>query len=320
MATPYNLVSADAQLRLTEFSDAYAAALAMGAPNTWAKDFGLAYSSNAIRTVYPLPVSAAGYKLRQGDDKLRALYEKSLSIKPVEYQDGVQEKAQIIEAPDFIGWQQEPSKIALETLRFPNKLVAQLLKDNPTLEFDGKALFADDHPINVLDDGVKDVAGNATFDNNLSSGTLAGGVVGSAAEYFAKLPGPNGEVMGLQLTHVLVPSALQRKFREYLESDVMYNAMLAGTTNTNFLSKNLYANAVTPVFCPELKDADVVYWIAAGGPPPWIVQDGGTPEEIRYEKDSDYYKDTGYLAVKYILRMGTAAALPHAIAKQQVTG
>lgn len=320
MAIPYNLLSADAQQRLTEFSDAYAASLAMGAPGTWGKDFGLTYSSNAIKTIYPLPVSAAGYKLREGDDKMRALYEKSLTIKPKEYQDGVQELRQIIEAPDFIGWGDEPSRIALETLRFPNKLVAQLLKDNPTLEFDAKALFADDHPINVLDDGVKDVAGNSTFDNNFSSGTLAGGAVGSAVEYFEKMPGPNGETMGLTLTHVLVPSALARKFREYLESDVMYNAMLAGSSNTNFLSKNLYANAVTPVYCPELKDADIVYWIASGGPKPWIVQDGGTPEEITYDTSSDFYKDTGFLARKYVLRMGVAAALPHAIARQQITG
>lgn len=320
MATPFNLVSADAQQRLTEFSDAFMTAYSLAAPNLWAREHGLLYSSRAIKSVFPLPVSAAGYKLREGDDKMRALYEKSCTVMPKEYQDGIKEKAQIIEAPDFIGWQQEPQKVATETLRFPNKLVAQLLKDNPTLEFDAKALFADDHPINVLDDSVKDVAGNTSFDNNLSSGTLAGGAVGSAVEYFAKLPGPNGEVMGLQLTHVLVPSALQRKFREYLESDLMYNAMLQGGSGTNLISNNIYSNAVTPIFCPELKDADVVYWLAAGGPQPWILQDCGPPEEVHYDKDSDFYKDTGFIAIKYILSMGAAAALPHAIAKQQITG
>jgi phage major head subunit gpT-like protein len=320
MATPYNLLSADAQQRLTEFSDSYFASLAMGAPNTWARDFGLLYSSNAIKTIYPLPVSAAGYKLRQGDDKMRALYEKSLSIKPKEYQDGVQELRQIIEAPDFIGWGEEPSRIALETLRFPNLLVASLLNDNPTLEFDGLSLFNDSHPINVLDDGVKDVAGNTTFDNNFASAALNATTVGDVRKYFRRLPGPNGQVMGLMLSHVIVPAALEELFRKFFESDHMYNATLIGGSGTNLISNNIYKGAVTVVVAPELLSDSKVYWIASNGPKPYIVQDGGTPEEITYDESSDFYKNTGMLGRKYVLRMGTAAALPHAIAVQTITG
>src|SRR6187455_2532562 len=101
MASPYDLVSRDAQLALTEFSSEFDAALALGEVDQWAKSFALVNSSRAIRTTYPIPVSAAGYVLRQGDDKMRSLFEKSISMSPVEWVDGVAELARIIEAPDF---------------------------------------------------------------------------------------------------------------------------------------------------------------------------------------------------------------------------
>lgn len=326
MATPYNLVSADAQLRLTEFSDAFAAQLAIGAPNTWAKDFGQVISSGAIKTISPIPVSAAGYKLRQGDDKMRKLYERHVTIMPTEYQDGVQEKAMIIEAPDFIGWGEEPAKIANEAQRQPNNLVAALLKANPTLEFDGLPLFSASHPVNVLDDSVADVAGSKVFSNLFASGVVGSAIFANAIQSFGTRPGPNGQPLGVsnRVTHVLVPPALERKFAEFLNGDLMYSVMLGGSpadaSSTNRAQSNIYKGAVQLVVGYELQEADQVYWIAAGGPKPWIVQDGGSPEEMRYDKDSDFYKDTGYIGVKYVLRMGCAAALPHGIAKQNITG
>jgi hypothetical protein len=321
MANPYLLLSPDAQLALTEFSDALQMALTIAAPNTWAKDFALLDSSGSPRTVYPLPVSAAKYVLRDGDDKMRKLLEKSVSVQMYEYQDGVQERATMIEAPDFFGWPNEPARIANETQRHPNILIAALLKANPTLEFDGKAMFASDHPINVLDDSVTDVSGNTTFDNDFSSAAATSGtdLIKTAAKYFRTLPGANGRVMGLQLSDVIVPAALEETFKVILNSDLMYNAYLAGASNTNIVSSNLYKGAVNLVVAPELEDDNVVYWVAKNGPAPWILKDGGSPEEIVYDKSSDHYKNTGYIGLKYVLKMGTAAALPHAIARQTIT-
>lgn len=326
MATPYNLVSADAQIRLTEFTDAFAAQLAIGAPSTWGKDFGQVISSNAIKTIAPIPISAAGYKLRQGDDKMRKLYERHTTIMPTEFQDGVNEKAMIIEAPDFIGWGDEPAKIANEAQRHPNVLVAKMLAAQPTLEFDGVPMFGA-HPVNVLDSSVVTTPGGlATFNNLFAAGVVGSAIFSSAIQHFSTVPGPNGRPLGVanRLTHVLVPPPLERKFAEFLNGDLMYSAMLGGappdSASTNRAQSNIYKGAVQLVVGYELENVDQVYWIAAGGPKPWIVQDGGAPEEMRYDKDSDFYKDTGYLGVKYVLRMGVAPALPHGIAQQQITG
>lgn len=323
MANPYLLLSSDAQLALTEFSDALQAALTIPAGGTWAKDFGLVDSSNAPRTVFPLPVSAAKYILRAGDDKMRKLYEKSVSVQMVEYQDGVQEQAMIIEAPDFFGWPNEPARIAVETQRHPNLLIATLLKANPVLEFDGQNMFDSDHPINVLDDSVSDVSDSTrtTFGNDFTAAAATSGtaLIKTAASYFRQLPGPNGQKLGLQLSDVIVPAALEQTFKEILNSDLMYAAFLAGTNNTNLSAPNMYKASCNLIVAPELQDDDIVYWIAGNGPKPWIVKDGGAPEEIVYDKSSDHYKNTGFVGLKYVLKMGTAAALPHAIARQQIT-
>ena len=124
-------VSKDAVAALREFSSDFDQALALGEVDVWSKKLGSAVllnTSKAIKTTYPIPVSAAGYKERKGDDKMRRLYEKSLDMTTREWQDGVMGKARVIEAPDFIGWQSEPSRIAKEEQRMPNLLLAELIE------------------------------------------------------------------------------------------------------------------------------------------------------------------------------------------------
>ncbi len=63
-------------------------------------------------------------------------------------------------------------------------------------------------------------------------------------------------------------------------------------------------------------DADKVYFINANhGAKPWVLQDGGAPEEISYDKTSDFYKDSGRLGKKFVLLMDLIACLPHAITR-----
>jgi hypothetical protein len=313
MASPYDLVSRDAQLALTEFSTEFDGALALGDVDTWAKTFGLVNSSRAIRTTYPIPVSAAGYVLRQGDDKMRSLFEKSLSMSPVEWVDGVAELARIIEAPDFIGWAGEPARIALEAQRQPNALVAAMLEANPTLEFDSKALFASDHPVNLFDTGY------STFDNDLAASAFDDTMMIAILEYFRGIKGPNGKPMGRRATDFLVPASLEHTAKKFLESDLMYNATLAGGIGTQLTSNNIYKGAVNLVVCDELTTAGVFYVVDKGGPKPWIVQDSGAPEEIQYTKDDELYKNTGKIGIKYVLTMAVAAALPHSIARVTIS-
>lgn len=327
MASVYDLVSRDAQQALNEFSTAFDAALAVADPDTWARRYGLVNSSRAIRTTYPLSISAAGYVERKGDDKMRKLYERSLSMKMKEWVDGIQEKRIIIEAPDFVGWMKEPANIAREGARQPQILVASVLEDNGYLdlyrqELPGGSvasairLFANNHPVNIFDSAF------GTFDNmHTITGGFTSANVSAIKQRFRAKKGPNGKSMNLEFNTLLIPAALEEQARDFFEADVIATALknVAGTENVAAVAnRNRYKGTVTPVVCPELTSDTIVYPLDANSLAyPWILQDGGAPEEIRFDTNSDYYKQTGLIGVKYVLQMGAAAALPHAI--EQIT-
>lgn len=315
-STNLQYISRDAVAALREFSTDFDTALALGEVQVWSKGLGrsiLLNTSKAILTTYPIPVSAAGYVERSGDDKMRQLYEKSLDMKTREWADGVKEKARIIEAPDFVGWNSEPSRIAMEAQRMPNTLIAELLAANPVLDFykgtshSAKTLFHDSHPCNIFGEIT------TTFDND--RGTLVGWqtVIKNFRANFRTIKGPNGKPMGRRLTDLIVPAALEQSAFEFLQSDLMYNAELAKGSNTQQASNNIYKGAVNLIVSDELTDDTTVYGVDRNGPAFAILQDGGTPEEIVYDKSSDMYKDSGMVGIKYVLQMAAGAALPHSI-------
>src|SRR6188474_1783370 len=98
MATPYNLISADAQAALREFSTEFDSAFTLAPVDSWARTFGVVYNTK-WKATFPIPISAAGFHVREGDDKLRDLFEKSFSLTPYEWQDGIRARTSVIEAP-----------------------------------------------------------------------------------------------------------------------------------------------------------------------------------------------------------------------------
>jgi hypothetical protein len=316
-STSLQFVSRDAVAFLREFSTEFDQALALGEIQVWAKGLGrciLVHTSTAIKTTYPIPVSAAGYVERKGDDKMRQLFEKSLDMSPREWSDGVKEKARIIEAPDFVGWAGEPARIAQEEQRMPNTLIAELLGANPVLDFyKGTAfaaytLFHSAHPCNIFE-------GAATFDND--RGTLAGwaAVMRDFQPYFRSIKGPNGKPMGRKLTDLLIPAALETSAKEFFLSDLMYNAQLVAAGNTNAVSNNIYKGAANIIVSDELGSDSLIYGLDRNGPAFAILQDGGSPEEITYDKTSDMYKDQGMVGIKYVKQLAAGAALPHSVCR-----
>jgi hypothetical protein len=303
----YNLISKDAQARLREFSDDFALAYSLGDVEQWARELGLYHASRALRTTFPIPVSAAGYHEFKGDLKYRKLFEKSFDLYPKTWQDGVAELASIVEAPDFIGWADEPARIAAEGIRLPNTIIAGLLEANAVQDFDGKAFFADDHPVNVVDSSV------GTFDNNITgAGTLLNsGNLAIAKKNFRLINGPNGKPLGLRMTHLGVPAALEETARDLLERD-----MLLETVGSSFAAMpNRHKGTVKLVVLDELTNASKWYPMALNKPGmyPWIVQDEGTPEEIRHDKTSALYQTQLKIGVAYILRGNGRLALPQAM-------
>ncbi len=304
MGQEYNLVSQDAQAALREFSQEFAMALSQAAVNPWAKENGLYKASSALRTTYPVPVSAAGYKEFAGDLKYRGLFEKSIDLRPKTWQDGVSELASVIEAPDFTGWNEQPAAMAMAAQSLTNEIIAAALEANGVC-WDGKNFFDTGHPNNVFD------AAQSTYDNIVTGAGTAPSAdnLGLAMAHFDGLKGPNKKPLGLQMTHVFHPPSQRQAWKKILEQDLLIQTVGSSFGAVN----NIYKGTVTPVCCYELTDSSKWYPAALNKPGmyPWIVQDEGAPEEIRQDKTDALYKTTLKIGVAYILRGNGALALPH---------
>ena len=303
MSFDFNLVSQDAQRALEEFSQEFAEALTQAPVQQWAKENGIYKASKALKTTYPVPVHAAGYAELKGDLKYRGIFEKSISLIPKTWQDGVAELASIIEAPDFVGWTDQPAAMAAAGLSLPNEIIAALLEANGTC-WDGQTFFADAHPNNIFDDGA------GTFDNNhAGAGTdVSAANLAAAMTAFDSMKGPNGKPLGLVMTHVFHPPSQRQAWKNLLENDLLIQAVGTSFGAVN----NIYKGVVKPVCCYELTDPNKWYPAALNKPGmvPWIVQDEGTPEQIISDKTSDFYKRTLKVGIAYVLRGNGGLALP----------
>lgn len=310
MGIEYNLVSQDAQIALTEFREDFLMAYSqeVSPEDEWARTLGLYLASKALKTKFPIPVSAALYKEFEGDIRYRSLFEKSLELIPKTWQDGVAELASIIEAPDFIGWPQQPEAMAAAARQLPNEIIAGLLEANGTHPLDGLAFFHASHLLNILDASV------GTFANTFSgAGTAASSTaLETAKSNMRKVKAPNGKPMGLRLTHVMCAPAKEETWRNILERDLIIESNGANNFGT---VNNRHKGTVKLVVNDQLTvDAQ---WYGLGlnkpGMYPWIVQDTGSPETIIQGKDDALYKTKLMVGLASILRANGALALPHCV-------
>lgn len=335
----------DLREMLTEHSTEFDAVFALGDVEQWFSLIGHEFNSDVIRTVYPIPLSGAGYRIREGDDKMRRVGARSCSVSPKEWCDGIYEYAKILrKGRGFLGWDEEIKNMALEALRFPAVLVADLLRLNANLDFyrtelpggstaSTIALFASNHPVHVLD------AGKGTFDNDFAAGdTLFGQTVPTEINavlveqmrmHFAGIKGPNGRVLGLQFEGFLIPSkhaenalnAFSRDAIIELVKNVAATENVGGVAmpNRHLGTRVLVAHELTGTLPSGLSgDEDTLYPFASkpGGahPYPWIVQ-RGSPEEIIYDESDAMYKDEGKVGLKRVISAAASGCLPHAIAR-----
>lgn len=309
MGIEFNLISQDAQTRLTEFREDFTLAYTQETTpaDDWARQLGLYVASKALKTKFPVPVSAAGYKEFEGDIRYRSLFQKSLELVPKTWQDGIAELASVVEAPDFIGWPGQPEAMAAAARALPNEIIAAALEANGTHPLDSLAFFHASHLVNILD------AGAGTFANTFSGGGTAASTAAleTAKANMRKVKAPNGKPMGLRMTHVMCHPEKEETWRNLLERDLIVEAVGSSFAAVD----NRHKGTVQLIVCDQLTVS--AQWYALGlnkaGMYPWIVQDEGAPETIVQGKDDALYKTQLQVGFASILRGNGALALPHCV-------
>lgn len=350
---PFEQVSRDAQIALTEFNEAFMMALAQDDVEPWAKEIGFSIVSDAPRIRFPIPISGAGYKPLTGNIQYRRLAEKSIELIPASWADGVEELASIIEAPDFIGWTGEPERMAQAAVSLENEIMASVLINNSASweKNDGSiSLFQSSsvsspsfttgsHLYNVFDSQV------GGFDNDFGTGT---NTVPShqnlqlARSRFRRILAANGRPLGLRLTHIVCPPAQEEIWLNILEQDLRVASLnqplvnVAGddSAGTGYAAvDNRDKGRVKLIVADELggnykspatgaTGSDTFWYAVARNKPacyPLVTHRQATPEVTIKDKSSDFYKDTRKLALAAVLLAQGGTALSQCIQRWKGT-
>jgi len=310
MGIEFNLISQDAQIRLTDFREDFLLAYAQEVTpeDDWARNLGLYINSKALKTKFPIPVSAAGYKEFEGDIRYRSIFEKSFELVPKTWQDGVAELASIVEAPDFIGWPGQPDAMAAAARALPNEIISAALEANAVHPLDGLTFFNAAHPFNLFDTAVGTFANTFTGAGTAASTTA----LETAKANMRKVKAANGKPLGLRLTHIMCHPDREETWRNILERDLIIESN--GTNNFGTVN-NRHKGTVKLLVSDQLTVS--AQWYALGlnkaGTFPWVVQDEGSPETIIQDKNDALYKTTLKVGIASILRGNGGLALPHCI-------
>ncbi len=343
---PYTVTSRTAARALEEFDDSFRGALAVADPaSLWASEFGFVLSADALKTTFPIPLDAAGYKEFKGEAKYRSLYSRAISVfNDKTWQDGFEEFAAIVESNDFIGWGNQPANMAREWTRLPNTLVAALLEANPNLELyrdpdtgtlTSRALFAADHPCNIL------LSGMGSFDNDRATTVaqiLNGQFFEDVKTYARSIKGPNGQPMGFSGTGAVI---LCNGSREQLLDEATKQDQLIYSINNDgnitpptsavtdsivasVVKKNRHLGSVGYRVADELTTSsdNVLYVLLSDGPAdnvPWAVLQEATPEVNILDKSSEHYIKTHKISYSSHGKCKAAALLPHRIVKYTIS-
>lgn len=310
MGIEFNLISLDAQIRLTEFREDFTLAYTQETTpeDDWARTLGLYIASKALKTKFPIPVSAAGYKEFEGDIKYRSIFEKSFELVPKTWQDGVAELASIVEAPDFIGWPGQPEAMAAAGRSLPNEIISAALEANLAHPLDNLAFFHASHKVNILDDA------SGVFPNTFTGAPTAASTTAleTAKSNMRKIKAANGKPMGLRLTHVLAHPDKEETWRNILERDLIIESNGANNFGT---VNNRHKGTVKLIISDQLTVSAQWYGLGLNkaGMYPWVVQDEGAPETIIQDRNDALYKSQLKVGFASILRGNGGLALPHCI-------
>jgi hypothetical protein len=168
--------------------------------------------------------------------------------------------------------------------------------------------------------------GSATWSNFTSAATPLNAVNLTSEKNKMKMtPGPDGEELGLEVTHILVPTSLDDAAYNLLSVQdlILSGALAGGGDGTMGQVRNPHFNSgLQKQRAPELSGSDLTadwYLVSATamamGLFPWVLCEDASEELTEWNEDSDFYKDTKHIKVESRILAEAAFLFPHAIRK-----
>lgn len=149
---------------------------------------------------------------------------------------------------------------------WPQKCVAKAIRDN-IVGYDGKALFAVDHPVNPFDTGAgvyRNVftggasgiyPGALPIDSSVTVDVAVANIA-KAIAYVSAIPTPNGQdPRGLELSGILVPPALTARAQQITNAKTIAQAATGGAGSADIESVVRNFGLGQPITAPELGSA-----------------------------------------------------------------
>lgn len=118
------------------------------------------------------------------------------------------------------------SMMGQQAAKWPDDVLSTLILSNPTA-FDGKAFFADDHPVN-LDDSTF-----GTYDNLETAFPLTATNFAAARARMRAFKGADGRAIGVRPNLLVVPPSLETKARTIVQSQYLPQLVDGGTLATS---------------------------------------------------------------------------------------
>jgi phage major head subunit gpT-like protein len=164
--------------------------------------------------------------------------------------------------------------------KHPEILIAALIIANP-IAFDGKALFADDHP-------CFDAAGS-TYDN-LEASAFALNAVNLAAiqAKAAAYKGEDGEPLEIRFTDLFVPPQLEFTAKQIMQS-ATYASLITGEGAGAVQIENVMQGSMNVHVVPKFSGAAGTWYAADLSKPvkPGIYQERRAPEFVSLDRPTD---------------------------------
>ncbi len=318
---------ATSQAAIREFDDRYIGSIGATPPPTWT-DYGDLIPTAAPMITFPIGSLALKYQQTEGEDRSKALAEKSFDLKVEERDVGIEGKLLDILTKVFAyrNWLQGPARMMLAEARLRNRAIAALLEGghsalwgaslaNPN-GIDGVNFFSETHLADFNDPD------STTWSNYQSVGKDVTDLPSLEGEITAMQGAldENGEKIGADPDAILVPTPKYEKLKNILAKDMILDVSGDSFAATN----NPFKGRFTVVHVPELTDANDFYLVdsklrSATGLPPWLSARYTVPNpalELRHwDETSDFFKGSGRIKVSSHIWYGFALGFPHAIRK-----